>query len=102
MRYGHDAPASQRARVLVSESVRHAPELRRTACAGARSSAVGSLRRASVLVRQQATRQAEDFVLGSGWLLACLALHRGRMPWAAYERFQRAPLFSDFSTGLDE
>jgi hypothetical protein len=24
------------------------------------------------------------------------------MPWAAYERFQRAPLFSDFSTGLDE
>src|SRR5215471_9404019 len=65
MRYGHDAPAGQCAGVLVSEPVRYAAELRRVARAGARSSAVGSLRRSPVLIRQQATRQTQDLIWGS-------------------------------------
>ena len=47
----------------MSEPLRYAPELRQAARAGAGSSRIGSFRRASLAVRQQAKRSAQDSVL---------------------------------------
>jgi hypothetical protein len=51
-----DPPAGERARVLVSEAVRHAPELRRAARAGERPPRVGCFRWTSLALRDTLRR----------------------------------------------
>ena len=67
-RCADNSPAGQRVRVSVLQPVRYAPEFRWAARAGARSLAVGPVRRTPLPVRQQAKGPSEAFVLGSGRL----------------------------------
>jgi hypothetical protein len=60
----HDAPAGQRARVLVHRSLRYAPQLRWLTCAGHRDDATGRLWGAFVCLFQSAQGSRQDPVLG--------------------------------------